>query len=216
MQEKETGNLYFKEKKYSLSVKYYNRAISLEPKEAMFYCNRFSAYLHLWHPHLALDDAERAIQLDSKRAKSHYKKAQALKKLSRGKDAIISTAKLAMELNRDKDLDKEIQRFIKVFKKERYHLQKMNQAEILFRIFSAWCFHLEARNESDCHNKISNRFEWEQCFFYFLVWFAVNFYSSSWEGISKTGKRVSEHFSNVRNEWHLFEGSGLLTNGTSP
>jgi len=69
------------------AIKSFERAISLEPNEALFYANRSDAYLKSGHVDNAIKDAEKTISLRPTWFKGYARKADALQRLERHDDA---------------------------------------------------------------------------------------------------------------------------------
>lgn len=61
---KERGNAQLKAKQYEAALKSYSEAISLDPKNAIYYSNRAAANLRLTRFSHAVDDCKKAINLD--------------------------------------------------------------------------------------------------------------------------------------------------------
>ncbi len=80
---KAKGNEYFVKKEYKLAESFYSEAIKLCDNNAVLYANRSAANLELGHYLLALDDSERAIQLNTGFVKAYFRKYLAMQKLDR-------------------------------------------------------------------------------------------------------------------------------------
>ena len=73
---KEAGNLCFKQKNYRDAIEKYTEGITLDPTNAILYCNRSAAYSGMdLEKYLipAIQDAEKAVDLDPNYAKAYYR-----------------------------------------------------------------------------------------------------------------------------------------------
>lgn len=61
---KNKGNEFMKAEKYSDALESYSQAIKLDPKNAVFFCNRAAAYSKLNKHQLAIEDCNRALAID--------------------------------------------------------------------------------------------------------------------------------------------------------
>ncbi|TMW59507.1 hypothetical protein Poli38472_004576 [Pythium oligandrum] len=74
---KNRGNEFFKNREYELAIKEYSEGITRHPT-ATLHSNRSAAYCALGQYELALRDADAAIELDPKWAKTYSRKGKAL------------------------------------------------------------------------------------------------------------------------------------------
>jgi tetratricopeptide (TPR) repeat protein len=81
---KALGNEMFKAKNYEDAKLYYTKAIEAK-EEAVAYSNRAACDLNLKQYYHALYDCNRALELDPKFCKAYYRRAIALRELSRYK-----------------------------------------------------------------------------------------------------------------------------------
>ena len=75
-------------KDYENAVKFYSRAIELNPSNAIYYGNRSLAYLRTECYGYALADATRAVELDKKYIKGYYRRAASNMALGKFKAAL--------------------------------------------------------------------------------------------------------------------------------
>lgn len=68
---KNDGNLLMKEEKYSEALNAYNRAISIDATNPVFYCNRAAAYSRLGDYQKAADDCKMALRYDANYSKAY-------------------------------------------------------------------------------------------------------------------------------------------------
>jgi small glutamine-rich tetratricopeptide repeat-containing protein alpha len=68
---KNEGNNLMKQDMYDDALKCYTKAIQLDPKNAVFYCNRAAAYSKLNNHSFALEDCRRAITIDPNYSKAY-------------------------------------------------------------------------------------------------------------------------------------------------
>ncbi|XP_074565294.1 uncharacterized protein LOC141821825 [Curcuma longa] len=85
--EKELGNEYFKQKKFSEAIDCYSRSIVLSPTSVAF-ANRAMAYLKLKRYEEAESDCTEALNLDDRYVKAYSRRATARKELGKLKAAL--------------------------------------------------------------------------------------------------------------------------------
>eukprot|EP01090_Pellita_catalonica_P002413 TRINITY_DN119_c0_g2_i3.p1 TRINITY_DN119_c0_g2~~TRINITY_DN119_c0_g2_i3.p1 ORF type:complete len:258 (+),score=60.90 TRINITY_DN119_c0_g2_i3:73-846(+) len=90
---KNKGNKFFSQKNYTEAIKWYTKAIAVDPNQAAFYSNRSAAYMGLNNPKDALKDAESCINAKPDWVKGHYRRALALMELERYSEAAKSFEK---------------------------------------------------------------------------------------------------------------------------
>ena len=88
------GNECVYKKDYHKAIEYYNTAIELYPLEYRYFVNRSFCFDQLQRFELALEDAQRALLLQSEWGKCYYRKARALKGLKRIEEAEICFLKV--------------------------------------------------------------------------------------------------------------------------
>lgn len=109
-EEKERGNKAFKEGNARDAVVYYSRALRYTPNNHKILSNRSAAYSKLGKFQLALDDAEKALGIDSKWPKIYFRKGAALRSMRRWDDAILCFQEGQTLDGTDPDWDREIQK----------------------------------------------------------------------------------------------------------
>ncbi|TKW24441.1 hypothetical protein SEVIR_3G051000v4 [Setaria viridis] len=94
--EKEQGNEYFKQKKFTEAIECYSRSIGLSPT-AVAFANRAMAYLKLRRFKEAEDDCTEALNLDDRYIKAYSRRITARKELGKLKEA-MDDAEFAISL----------------------------------------------------------------------------------------------------------------------
>jgi len=72
------GNDFLKAGDYEKAIKEYNKAITLDPENAVYYSNRSAAWSSKGNNQSALNDALKCIEKDPKFAKGYSRKGKAL------------------------------------------------------------------------------------------------------------------------------------------
>uniref|UniRef100_A0A8C1P1L1 Small glutamine-rich tetratricopeptide repeat (TPR)-containing, beta n=1 Tax=Cyprinus carpio TaxID=7962 RepID=A0A8C1P1L1_CYPCA len=85
---KNEGNNHMKEENYSSAVDCYTKAIELDQRNAVYYCNRAAAHSKLGHYTEATGDCERAIAIDPSYSKAYGRMGLALTSVSKYPEAI--------------------------------------------------------------------------------------------------------------------------------
>ncbi|GAB0091318.1 small glutamine-rich tetratricopeptide repeat-containing protein beta [Sergentomyia squamirostris] len=85
---KNEGNRLMKEEKYEDALINYNRAISIDPQNPIFYCNRSAAWIRLGSFDHAISDARIALHYNPDYCKAHARLGDALTKVNRLKEAL--------------------------------------------------------------------------------------------------------------------------------
>lgn len=80
---KKKGNDAFREQKWDEAIKHYNKAISLDPKNAAIYSNRSAAWSSKGNHESALSDADKCLKEDPSFVKGFARKGKALFDLNR-------------------------------------------------------------------------------------------------------------------------------------
>lgn len=100
---KRVGNVCYTAGMFSAAIRFYSKAIELEPDNSVHYSNRSAAYVNsvlLSGPSLALRDANRCLELNPSWFKAHLRKADALFAQEKLEDALVSYDKV-ISLNPD-------------------------------------------------------------------------------------------------------------------
>ncbi|XP_056322127.1 small glutamine-rich tetratricopeptide repeat-containing protein beta isoform X3 [Danio aesculapii] len=87
-QESLEGNNHMKEENYSSAVDCYTKAIELDQRNAVYYCNRAAAHSKLENYTEAMGDCERAIAIDPSYSKAYGRMGLALTSMSKYPEAI--------------------------------------------------------------------------------------------------------------------------------
>ncbi|KAA0703716.1 Small glutamine-rich tetratricopeptide repeat-containing protein beta [Triplophysa tibetana] len=99
---KNEGNNHMKEENYSSAVDCYTKAIELDQRNAVYYCNRAAAHSKLGNYTEATGDCERAIAIDPSYSKAYGRMGLALTSMSKYPSA-ITYFKKALELDPEND-----------------------------------------------------------------------------------------------------------------
>ena len=103
------GNECVYKKDYYKAIEFYNTAIELYPLEYRYFVNRSFCFDQLQRFESALEDAQRALHLQSDWGKCYYRKARALKGLKRLEEAEICFLKvIELEGNHCKEAQNEL------------------------------------------------------------------------------------------------------------
>uniref|UniRef100_A0A8C9VWK5 Small glutamine-rich tetratricopeptide repeat-containing protein alpha n=1 Tax=Scleropages formosus TaxID=113540 RepID=A0A8C9VWK5_SCLFO len=95
---KTEGNDQMKVDNFNAAVEFYSKAIQLNPKSAVYYCNRAAAYSKLGNYAGAVQDCELAIGIDPNYSKAYGRMGLALASLNKHTDA-VTYYKKALELD---------------------------------------------------------------------------------------------------------------------
>lgn len=85
---KSDGNEQMKVENYAAAVSFYSKAISINPQNAVYYCNRAAALSKLSNYSGAVQDCERAINIDPNYSKAYGRMGLALSSLNRHSEAV--------------------------------------------------------------------------------------------------------------------------------
>uniref|UniRef100_A0A8D3AK17 Small glutamine-rich tetratricopeptide repeat-containing protein beta n=1 Tax=Scophthalmus maximus TaxID=52904 RepID=A0A8D3AK17_SCOMX len=99
---KNEGNNHMKEENYRCAVECYTKAIDLDLRNAVYYCNRAAAHSKLGNYTEATGDCERAIGIDPTYSKAYGRMGLALTAMNKYPEA-ISYFKKALVLDPDND-----------------------------------------------------------------------------------------------------------------
>lgn len=99
---KNEGNNHMKEENYRSAVECYTKAIDLDQRNAVYYCNRAAAYSKLSNYTEATGDCERAIKIDPTYSKAYGRMGLALTAMNKYPEA-ISYFKKALVLDPEND-----------------------------------------------------------------------------------------------------------------
>ncbi|KAM8960445.1 small glutamine-rich tetratricopeptide repeat-containing protein alpha [Pelodytes ibericus] len=99
---KTEGNEQMKVENFESAISYYTRALELNPKNAVYFCNRAAAYSKLGNYAGAVRDCEEAIGIDPNYSKAYGRMGLALSSLNKHAEA-VGFYKRALELDPDND-----------------------------------------------------------------------------------------------------------------
>lgn len=99
---KNEGNTLMREEKFAESVESYTKAIDMDPKNAVYHCNRAAAYSKLNNHTAAIKDCQSALQLQPNYSKAYGRMGLAHSSLEQHRQA-RDCYKKALELEPDND-----------------------------------------------------------------------------------------------------------------
>lgn len=99
---KTDGNDQMKVENFGAAVEFYSKAITINPQNAVYYCNRAAAYSKLGNYAGAVQDCEQAIGIDPNYSKAYGRMGLALASLNKHAEA-ATFYKKALELDPDND-----------------------------------------------------------------------------------------------------------------
>jgi len=109
-EQKDKGDVSFKNGEFRDAVVYYTRALRWTPTNERILSNRSMAYLKISRYQLALDDAKKAEEINPSWSKIYFRKGQALRGLRKYDDAISEFLKGKDEDPGNAEWDREVQR----------------------------------------------------------------------------------------------------------
>ncbi|KAM3938906.1 small glutamine-rich tetratricopeptide repeat-containing protein alpha isoform 1-T2 [Leptodactylus fuscus] len=99
---KTEGNEQMKLENFESAVSFYSKAINLNPRNAVYFCNRAAAYSKIGNYAGAVRDCEEAISIDPSYSKAYGRMGLALSSLNKHSEA-VGFYKRALELDPDND-----------------------------------------------------------------------------------------------------------------
>ncbi|XP_056372475.1 small glutamine-rich tetratricopeptide repeat-containing protein alpha isoform X2 [Hyla sarda] len=99
---KTEGNEQMKLENFESAVSFYTKAINLNPRNAVYFCNRAAAYSKIGNYAGAVQDCEEAISIDPNYSKAYGRMGLALSSLNKHSEA-VGFYKRALELDPDND-----------------------------------------------------------------------------------------------------------------
>lgn len=114
---KDEANQFFNDQVYTVAIKLYTKAIELDKDVAVFYGNRSMAYLRKELYGSALEDAEKALQIDPNYTKGYYRRATANMALGKFKLALKDYDTVRKARPKDQDALKKYEECSKMVKK---------------------------------------------------------------------------------------------------
>lgn len=142
---KERANEYFKGKNYEQAVVLYSEAIELHPV-ASYYGNRSFANLKLENYGYALEDANKALELDRKYIKGYYRRASAYMALGKFKPALKDYEAVVKVKPKDADAKTKFTECSKIVKRQAF--EKAIACDEVKKIISE-SIHLETMTIND-------------------------------------------------------------------
>lgn len=94
---KNEGNSHLHAENYKEAIACYTRAISLDPKNAVYYCNRAAAFTKMSNHYSAIEDCKTALRIDPDYSKAYSRLGLAYSCLNQNREALESYKK-ALEL----------------------------------------------------------------------------------------------------------------------
>ncbi|RZF36567.1 hypothetical protein LSTR_LSTR010678 [Laodelphax striatellus] len=96
------GNNHMSNENYKAAIEYYNRAIGIDDRNAVYYCNRAAAHTKLNDHESAIQDCKSALKIDPQYSKAYGRLGLAYSMLNRHQEAYDSY-KRALELEPDNE-----------------------------------------------------------------------------------------------------------------
>eukprot|EP01028_Stygiella_incarcerata_P005626 TRINITY_DN2354_c0_g1_i1.p1 TRINITY_DN2354_c0_g1~~TRINITY_DN2354_c0_g1_i1.p1 ORF type:complete len:478 (-),score=118.07 TRINITY_DN2354_c0_g1_i1:255-1688(-) len=132
---KDEANVLFSKNKFVQAVLLYSKAIELNPENAGLWTNRSLAHIKLEEYGSAIEDADKALSVDSGFTKAYYRKGSALFGLGKHKEALDEYVKAQKMHKSDPDLQKRInecKRFLR-----RIAMEKAIERETEFSVITS-------------------------------------------------------------------------------
>ncbi|XP_022191538.2 small glutamine-rich tetratricopeptide repeat-containing protein alpha-like [Nilaparvata lugens] len=96
------GNNLMSSENFKAAIEYYNKAIAIDSRNAVYYCNRAAAYTKLNDHESAIQDCKNALKIDPQYSKAYGRLGLAYSMLNRHQEAYDSY-KRALELEPDNE-----------------------------------------------------------------------------------------------------------------
>jgi serine/threonine-protein phosphatase 5 len=114
---KNKGNAAIAHKDWRGAVVFYDKAIELDPTQAVFYSNRAQSHIKLESFGFAISDATKAIELDPNYVKAYYRRAISYLAITKHKDALKDFKAVCRKAPNDKDAKLKMQECEKMVKR---------------------------------------------------------------------------------------------------
>ena len=102
------ANEAFKAKKYKIAVDKYSRCIELDPENEIFYGNRAFAQIKIENYGSAIEDANKATELNPRYIKAYYRRADAYSALGKVKQSLLDFRRASKFAPKDPDLRRKL------------------------------------------------------------------------------------------------------------
>lgn len=117
---KEKANVFFKNEDYNQAITFYSQAIELNPYVAAYYGNRCLAYIRIECFGYALQDANKALEVDNSYVKAYYRRASANMALGKFKLALKDFEAVVKVRPNDKDAKTKYQECKKIVQRKAF------------------------------------------------------------------------------------------------
>ncbi|KAF8539253.1 Metallo-dependent phosphatase-like protein [Trichophaea hybrida] len=114
---KNKGNAAIAKKDWREAVRYYDKAIELDPTQAVFYSNRAHSHIKLESYGFAISDATKAIELDPSYIKAYYRRAISHLAITKQKEALKDFRTVCKMAPNDKDAKLKLQECEKIVRR---------------------------------------------------------------------------------------------------
>uniref|UniRef100_A0AAQ5ZF32 C3H1-type domain-containing protein n=1 Tax=Amphiprion ocellaris TaxID=80972 RepID=A0AAQ5ZF32_AMPOC len=164
------GNDVFKEGEWTKSIEMYTEALSIAdyadsedicvPTGLLekLYANRAAAYLNIGLYDQALEDCEKALQLNEGNYKALYRKAKALKELGRHQEAYEAVAKCSLAVPQDSNVTQLTQDLAKILGlKIRKAYVRSKVCKMTFKENTRFFQEFQTRTSSTCYIQCHNK-----------------------------------------------------------
>lgn len=99
---KEKGNALLKEHKFEEAIEAYTQGIEIDPQNAILYSNRAQVHIKLENYGFAIQDCDKALEIDPKFMKAYYRKGVSQMAILKHKEAQANFARILKTLPNDK------------------------------------------------------------------------------------------------------------------
>lgn len=114
---KNKGNAAIAQKDWRKAIEFYDKAIELDPTQAVFYSNRAQSHIKMESFGFAIADATKAIELDPSYVKAYYRRAISYLAIVKHKDALKDFKAVCKKAPNDQDAKLKMQECEKIVRR---------------------------------------------------------------------------------------------------